>query len=526
MPHSIAEHFLPTDSENLSDLQDVFDSLGVTHATSSPYLILKILHDVLKHGIDIGFLTQQNQPEINLIREKWIKWKTAVNEAIQEHEARTVPAEYQNDTYTYSLRPKNKTINLLFYHPNDVRDTSKSSNALGLKLIFIATLMLSNNKKTQKEKDKTSHLFNLFIKKLRFFPELNLDFTSDTSFEDIIHKCENLVETKYTTPNKSDRKFLDSLKNNLRLLQGYHLGAPRKQTKSPTKSQKPPTRSSVKRTSRTVRHTPFYDPTDFMLNIGTFIEIVPEAGEESIIGIITTETDDEDENAKSEQIASAVTQVKTKYWLQNFSEATPWNSRGINPFTRSLLIDWIKENDNVISLTFGLMLSIGHRFEDLLELRMGKQGDINSKGIYIRTYTPPDNCFTPSSDQVDLVEPVSRTLSLPLPCIIKERLIKRYEQTKNHGTLSDVLDVDTEHLKKETQKVIKQLIRRGATGLALDRIHISLEKRLSEISGDEVIRHMLVGHLDDIPPVSAYYSAYPHSDLETIYRQAVVELYK
>jgi len=526
MPNSIAEQFLPINSEYTSYLQEALDCLGVTHATASPYLILKMLHAILQHGIDINFLPLQSQPETNEIQRKWIRWGNAVNLAIQEYETKTDPVEYQNDTYTYSLRSKNKAINLLFYHPSEIQDTSKSSNALGLKLVFLARLMISGYEKNQKDKAKINQLFNLFINKLRFFPELNLDFSSNISFEKIIHICETLVETKYTDPVKSDRKFLDSLKNSLRLLQGYQLGIPRKQSKPSTKAKKSSARPSGKRIAQTIRHTPFYDPTDSIPNIGTFIEIVPEQGEEPIIGVITPETESDDDNEIPDELASAATQVKTKYWLQTYNEATPWNSRGINPFTRTLLIKWIKANDTTTSLIFGLMLCIGRRFEDTLALEIGEDADITPDGTFIRTYNPPDNCFSPSPDQQALVEPVNQTLRLTLPTIIRKRLIERYIQDTSRKTLGHVLDTDTEHLKIDTQKVIRRLIREGATGLALDRIHLSFEKQLSKITGDEVIGHMLAGRPDDMPPVSAYYSAYPHSNIETIYRQAVEELYQ
>ena len=521
MPESAATQFLPDNPEEASYLQEVFDALEFTHAIASPHQILTRLSAILQHGIDINFV---HRLDTNEIQDKWTKWRNAIDLAISEYKTKNTSAVDEKDTVIYSDRPKNKAINLLFFGPKNPQSSTNSSNTLGLKLIFLASLMLPNEAMPKKNKVKIHHLFNLFIQKLRIFQQLNLNFTSDISFDTIIQQCENLVETRYTDPSKSNRQFLDSLKNSLRLLQGYHLGTPNKQPKPAPKAQKSPKGSSGTRVAKSIRHKPFYDPADYAPDIGTFIEIVPEQGEESIIGLIIPEAKNEDDNAISEELASAVTQVKTKYWLQTFHEATPWNSRGINPFTRSLLIQWIKDNDTVVSLIFGLMLSIGRRFEDILTLEIGIDSDITPDGTYIRSYIAPDNCFKPTPDQQLLVEPVTQTLRLLLPEIIKDRLIDRYTTQKKSIKLSELLEIKTEPLKKEAQEIIKQLIRTGATGLALDRIHLSLEKRLAEISGDEVVGYMLTGRQDNMPPVSAYYSTYPHSEVEKLYRKALEDL--
>ena len=525
MPNSIADDFLPSDSEHISDLQDVFDALDITHATASPHLILRRVGSILDHGINIGFLPQGGHQGNNELQKKWMKWRQAINQAINEFEAKTEPEEYKNDTYSYAYRTKNKAVNLLFYDAMDPQATNRSSPTLGLRLVFLAMLALPPSRQSQINKSKITRLFNSYIVKLRFFPELNLDFTSNTSFNEIISSCEKLTESKYPDPTKTDRQFLDSLKNTLRLLEGYCLGTRKKQPSHTKGVRNTATTSKGKRVARTVRHTPFYSPTENIPNIGSFIEIVPDQGEEPIIGVITPEAD-EDDNEVPEKIASAVSQVKTKYWLQHFNEATPWNSRGINPLTRATLIEWIKENDTVISLILGLMLSTGYRFEDVLALTIGENGNISSGGIYIRHYTPPENRFTPSPTQETLVERVSQTLRLPLPSIIRDRLTKCCKQVNEDETLGSILGINAELLKKEAQKTIKMLIRKGANGLALDRIHLSLEKRISEITGDEVIGHILAGNTENMPPVSAYYAAYPHQIIEEIYQQAVEDLYR
>ena len=525
MSSTLAALFFQPGTQNFSDLREILTCFGVSSATGSPHFILKKISSTLQHGVDIEFIPENDHFENNEIYIEWRKWKKTIDKAISKYEPQKDYQDNRIETYSYTSRPKNKAVNILFYGPPDLLKPQTSSSIDGLKLILLALLMLPIRLKTQINLDKTIRLFNSFIVKLRFFDDLSLDFSSEQTFEDIILKCNKLVEDTYTDPKKSERQFLDSLSNVLRLLQGFHLRTPgRKNPETKESTRKSSIKPRIKRVANSVRHTSFHSPAESIPDFGSFIEIVQEAGEESIIAIITPEADEEDIATKDE-ISSAVTEVKSKYWLQNFHESIPWNSRGINPFTRSLLVNWIKSNDTEISLLFGLMLSLGRRIEDVLNLEIGDQADITQKGEYLCTYYPQSNRFTPSTDQKALVETVSQTIKLSLPSIIKSRFIERCSQATENQTLVRVLECNIDEVKLDAQKTVKRLIRKGAVGLAIDRIHLSLEKRLAEITGDDALSYIIAGSNDDMPPVSAYYASYTHQDVEIVYRRAVEDLY-
>ena len=317
------------------------------------------------------------------------------------------------------------------------------------------------------------------------------------------------------------------MRNSLRVLNGYELGSIKNRSTS-TANVRLVHRSNKKTEKpKIVRLTPYYNPADFEDEpyIGDFRGITAEEGEEPQIGLIEPIDSTPDRDEIPEDVASASSQVKSKFWLQAYSSALPWNSRGINPLTQKILADWIHHNDSLVSLTLGLMLCTGRKVEGILQFRLSEHGEFTADGEFIRTYMPPGNSFTPSPKQERLFKTLDPIIRLPLPGIIRERFCARCNPGDYGKSLSEIWGVGIDDLKRDMKIIVRKLIRQGANGLAIDRVHLTLQKKLAEITDDDAIGYILSSHEKDMPPVSSYYSAFPHSYLVEVYQKAVEDMF-
>lgn len=517
-PHGTAEHGL---------LDEIFDRLELNQDGPVTYLILAEIDRLLEHGKSIGFVPKHDHMGNSAIPDSWEIWSSTLDKSVARYESITPPDICSRFVHSPHESTGSRPVDLLL-HP-DPADLSegRSSNIQGLKLIFLALLTLPRSKTARLNIKNTAIHFRRGIGLVELFPRLPLNFEADTSLSSLIDLSGRLIKERYQK-HDSFRKFLTALRNSLVVLDGYELGTTTSRTLRDQLPSTPPRHHKTKTKAKIIQLTPFHNPTKSNEEpyIGDLTEVTTEEGEEPLIGLIEATSDDPDKDEIPETASSANSQFKSKFWIQAYNNALPWNSRGINPFTRRILVDWIKSNDTLVSLTLGLMLCTGRKTEGILEFRLGESADFTINGEYTRHYMPPDNSFTPSVEQQSLLETLDPVIQLPLPDIIKARFCGRCKISDYGKTLAETWGINVESVKQDTQDTVKKLIRIGANGLSIDRIPLSLHKRVAEITGDDALGYILASRNNDMPPVSTYYSSFTHAHIEAVYRQAVWDLYQ
>lgn len=524
---SIILDLFPRDTAEYGQLNEIFDRLEHTREGPITYLILLQLKQLLAHGRSIDFFPGHVQIGGTTIPDTWEVWSSTINKSIAQYEYLNLLEVCSQFVHSPHRSTGSRPADLLLYpDPADLSGRN-SSNIQGIKLIFLALLMLPRSKTARLDIKKTAIHFKSGIGLTEIFPRLPLDFATGTSFQSLIDLSEQLIKNKYRK-HSSFRKFLATLRDSLIVLNGYELGAAGNRPRRSPQPGTPPRQRKSKIKTKIVQLTPFHSPveSDDEPYIGDLTGITPEEGEEALIGLIEAPNDTPDNDDIPERTSAATSQVKSKYWIQTYNGALPWNSRGINPFTRQILVDWVKSNDTIASLTLGLMLCTGRKIEGVLEFKLGENADLTVDGEYIRHYVPPDNSFTPSPEQEALLEHVDPIVRLQLPNIIKDRFCARCNISDYGKTLAETWEVKIEAVKQGTQNTIKKLIRQGANGLAIDRVPLALHKKVAELTRDDALGYILAGRENDMPPVSVYYAGFTHEQIESVYRQAVEDLYR
>lgn len=516
----IAQALFPPGTDDFLHLKDILERLKMVEDIPSFYANLNVLRDLLEQGISCNFVPKSDHLDNPQIHNAWLLWLATIKKAITQYEKTATDNSY------HSILPSADSTESRFLLLSDSSNTSSetSSNIEGLKFILLALLMLPKDETRRLNTENNATYFKRGTTQTELFPLLILNFKEGATFRELIYQCNDLILNKYKVQS-GFRQFLTSIRNSLLLLDGYKLGLRRQANNTNHHSQKK--KESSPRNPSTVRLTPFYSEGESSdaSSRSNIVEIIPEEGEESILGVIEARTDDPDQSDISEEIASATSQVKSKRWLQKNYDTSPWNSVGINPFTQQILINWIKKNSSPVSLIFGLMLCTGKKIEDILSLRIGHDADFTIDGEYIKYYKAPEKSISLSSEKEYLIAPLNQVLTLSLPTIIKSRFKLMCIESDTGKILADAWDIDIETLKKETQTIVKDLILQGANGLAIDRIPLVLQKKVAEISQDEALGYIISSREDDIPPVSSYYTSYTHDYIESVYRQAVKDLY-
>lgn len=506
------------DSASNCWLADVFE-FNNDGFTSEVFQLLVIeVSELIKHGDEIGFVPDSDHLGIASLRIEWAKWAKRVPDLSSRY--------ITPNSYDISFNPRkgmgNRVVDVLIYKdPAFPFDQGQSSRLQGLKLLLFALSLLPKLDSRGLEIEKVANDFWRGIGQSELFPQLPLNFSDNSSLEDLANVCEKLIKDKYK--QGGFRKFLTAIRNTVLVIQGWAIGnKDKKPGNVSSKNNKPRINKkplSVRLSSYYSIDTPEEDAFD-----GEMIGFPGEnGGEEGLLGVIEPRELSGVEWPK--KFSEAITKSKSKYWLQLYHEAIPWSSRGINPLTRLQLVNWIKDNDTVESLLMALMLLTGNRYESVLELTIGENGDFTLDGHFTRHYTPPESAYSPPDEILSFMQNCTEVLRLRLPRLIHKRLTFHSKNNVDLNRLNDALSVETGATKKNIQKVIKRLIRKGANGLAIDRIPLALHKKISEITGDDAAGYILSSKGDEAAPVSSHYSAFEISDLEEIYRKAVMELF-
>lgn len=520
---SIVDKLFDYESDDYNQLSYIFSQLGLVQDTPAIHRILTALVALLKHGKSINFPPDSNELGSKTVSETWSKWLSILSKTVTRYEKVTPTETYQKNEFTPT---SSEIINTLLLPDSKEQANRDSSHIESIKLVLMALVMRPKEDSSGINIDKVVKSFKLRILAIPFIETLNLDFEAGVTSNSIINQCEFLSKTKFQERNTL-HIFLNLLRDSLIVLQGYHLGS----TKKHHDKKQPATlriRPKESREPGAIRFTPFHLPAnpDNAPDIGNIIEITPEEGEEPIRGVIEPPNVDSDNHETSNKSSSA-TQIKSKYWIQHFHDALPWNSQGISPFTLKILVTWIKDNDSTSSLIFGLIISAGRRYEDVINMVIGDNlgANITKDGLLIRYIEPPENSRDPSAKQKTLLKPTTQTIHLHLPEIIKSRFHQRCKNCTDGQILTDALGINASLQKKEIQHVIKQLIRKGANGLAIDRIAITLNKKVSMTTGDDYLGYVIAAQENSIPPVTAYYAAYSLKDIQSIYREIVENIF-
>jgi hypothetical protein len=511
--------------ERLLSIDEIYTSLGIRGDQLVVYKILKQVKALLNYGIQIGFVSKHNN---NLksegIQEKWFELLEDITSHIQNS---GLSDEETSNVVISSRNNLSASSNLIVYF--DISDNSDgkelgNSNINGIKLVFIALLIAPVESLGRLRLDDVAKIFKSGIGYREIFPDLALNFGEKHSISALRSQCEGLIQSKYQKHGNL-RKLLTTLRESLLILEGFYLGQ-----RHPSKPSKAPNKRSIRTSSEKnkIRLNPYYLPENIGedIEIGDVAEIITEAEEENVIAFIESFRDEPEIEKLNSNISQAISQFKSKFWLENFNSGMPWSSRGLTPFTEELLVTWIKENDTLVSLIIGVMLCTGRRIEEIIEFRVGANNDITTDGIYIKHYIPPDNCIKPSESQMVLMEENIDAIQLPLPSILKERFSHRCCDDDNEFSLEEVWGVDLETIKHSLKDQVKKLIGKGCNGLAIDRIPLVLGKKVASITGDEFLGYLINGRENDNPPVSSYYSAYSHDKIVEIYKRSIHNLFK
>lgn len=506
-------------------LREIFelDKNDLTHEVL--YSAVLAIAELLEHGEQVGFVPKSDYLGGTQIRDEWGRWLDRFPSTLSKYKGK--PSNTSDIAYNPRKSVGNIVVDVLIYKdPAAPFSAGKSSKLHGLKLILFALTLIPNLKDRGIDLEKVASDFRAGIKKSEIFRELSLNFAENTSLSILIDECELLIKEKYSSGGF--RHFLSSIRDAVLVIQGWRIGPKNRKKTSSKGSMRGQNAFEGKNKPLSVRLRSYHstDDPDEQAYVGEMISLQGEdGGEEPVLGVIEAPEASDDDALLSNKLSAAITQTKSKYWLQLYHESIPWSSRGINPLTRAKLVDWIKANDTVESLILALMLLTGSRYEAVVDLLIGNDGDITLDGIYTRHYIPPEKAYNPPDDLSPLLEKSIDILRLNFPALVTEMLSNHCINYENGVSLRDALSLDVEETKKNIQKTIKKLIKNGANGLAIDRIPLALNKKISEITGDDAAGYILSARDNEMAPVSTYYSAFEVSDLEAIYRKAVRELF-
>ena len=453
----------------------------------------------------------------------WENWLQVTSEAFKRH-----VDIYGNSSSSrlFGLKTTgSKSVDCLFNNLG-VED-SASGNQKGLCLLYIAFLMLPSFRTQNFNINEITRTFNYASTLDIIFNHIPLDpqeGINGSYLENISSYCQGIVsESKY---GKKYTDFLRRLDEVVRLFHSGQYKHQRKNSHKPVYVGKAETRIKKKR-STVQRFTKFHDiPQDNEYEpVGTFETILDGATGEQVLALLESESEAPDRLLIPKEVRDSELRVGSKFWIQNFSESTSWNLNGINPFTLKILLNWLAKNDSRESLIFNLMLCLGLKIPSLLNLEIGINKDICRDGQYRRTYIPPENHYTPKDSDKSLLLPTQESLTIELPSFVVKQLRKYVDFSAEGLSLARALNTSVEKTEEDISKINQELIGQGATGLARDRIHVSLRKKLSIITGDEFLGYIITGSEKEAPPVSSYYSRISISLVQKVYDQAIKAIF-
>lgn len=499
-------------------LQLIFTRFEINNNFSSYQLFLDRLDKLLNKGISSEASSEWNKLEDMDLNKEWKRWQEIIAETKD-----ILRGKYSDDKPISSIENKtnSKRVNCILQR----RYKETKINQTGLMLLYLATLMLPDERlKKLNIKDLTIS-FKKAVSFTEIFSQLPFDF-SNKPREGLISTqtaCSNLIQKDVFDDNY--KEFLRFIINTSEIFITGKYTHSRKKTNNLTSSKQTKTTNS---STKTYRQTKFYDAPqdDEVPNIGTFCSIDTEAGEESAYGLLEPTPDTQEEITIPKECSDAELKVGSKYWLQQYSDAIPWNSNGINPFTLKILTQWIKAHDSTASLILAMLICIGIKTKAVMNLTIGKSGDITHKGEYERKYIPPSKPFMPDSEQQKTLIPTTDTISIKLPEFVIKMLNKHIDKSDGNITLSQALKINHTDMEDKIISTFKELKLKGAKGLALDRIHVSLRKKLSQMTDDDLIGYLITGTEGEAAPISSYYSRINQEQLQEIYNQAIEELFK
>jgi len=501
-------------------LNTIFIRFGITNDFNFNQEFLSHLKYALKIGLTHNTHTDWNKFKDYQLPEIWPNWLKVISDALNRH------MDKYGEKKTRKLPSQgtgSKPADCLLKNLHD----NATENQIGLSLLYIAFLMLPTERSETFNTKEITRTFTNAITLDTVFEHIPLDVRhtpSENYLENISSFCQKLVSARQYGRKYTD--FLRRLDDITRLLLTGQFKHHQDNTLNTLRPDAIGKKSKRNRPS-TQRFTRFHElpQTEDYTPVGTYETLIEDSSEDHVLGIIDSNTDEPERLLVPKVNRDAELRVGSKFWIQNFAESTPWNQNGINPFTRKILTTWLSNNDSRESLILNLMLSVGLKIPALLNLNAGINKDINRNGQYRRTYITPKQHYTPDEANRKLLVPTHETFTLQLPSFVTRLLEKHIDKDTEYPSIAHALNTTVEKTEADISKVIEHLIKQGATGLARDRVHLSLRKQLSIMSGDDFLGYLITGSEKEAPPVSSYYSNISVSLIQKTYDKAIQEIF-
>lgn len=515
--HIIVKSIYPGESKSAkykrNILNNIFTRFLITDHFNHTSTFLTRLNKLLEFGVSIKAPKQWSNFSDFDLNETWAEWLLITTEAKDNYKVNI----NVNSTDDKRTKTTSKLVNCILSQIEDPLE----SNSTSLQLMLIAIQMLPDKihetiitDSLIKDLEQASRFKSLLIK-------LPLGMTStppSSALRSTYKTCQKYVKTKKL--DKSYTSFFNHIDEMCRiLLTGNYIHIKYSLGTSPHKDN-----SSAKNKSH--RFTKLYEKHKVENKYTPPYFISDNPSHVAKHGLYDTQENNAEVSHKNTRQVDTGSEHKSKYWIQQYTEAVPWNNNGLTPFTQKILTQWIKRNTATQeALIIGLMLSTGKKIEDLMEFTTGSNNNITTDGFYRPHYLAPPDSFKPNDKESYLYIKTTNTIQIKLPKLIRNMLSLSINE--NDKTLTEAMNISTEELNYRISKVIKLLIEKGAKNLARDTIHINLRKMISHVTnGDDAIGYMITGKDKDAAPTTNYYCRISEHSLQKIYDKAVGELLK
>ena len=521
---AIIDILFPEKTEEINStrelLNTIFSRFDITNDFNFNQEFLSNLQYILKIGLTHNTHTNWNKSEDYQLSNSWPNWLKATSEALDRYIAKYGKTE---NLKLPSKGTGSKPADCILKNLHE----DATENQIGLILLYVAFIMLPTERSEPFNSKEITRSFTNAVTLDTVFEQTPLDIRHTPS-EEFLENI-SVFSQKLISTGRYGRKYNDFLRRLDDISRLFMTGHYKHQHKNQPNSTHTSTSSNNSKRHKPPVHrfTRFHElpQTEEYTPPGVYQTLIGDSSEEPVHGIVDSNNDDPERQQIPKESRDAELRIGSKYWIQNFAEYTPWSLNGINPFTRKVLIEWLDKNDSYESLILHLMLSIGLKISGILNLSIGRNQDISREGQYRRTYTPPKQHYSPNESDKGLLVPTDETFILQLPDFVISLLKKHVEENTDYPTLADALNISVEETESNISEIIKQLIKQGATGLARDRIHLSLRKQISIMTGDDFLSYVITGIDKEAPPVSSYYSNISVSLIQEVYDQAIKELY-
>lgn len=146
--------------------------------------------------------------------------------------------------------------------------------------------------------------------------------------------------------------------------------------------------------------------------------------------------------------------------------------------------------------------------------------------IWNRHVIIPDNSFFPNIHQEPFLHPRNYSVALKLPVIIAASLKPFFETRSEPISVGKLINLDAGGAETMVRDFLKTIRSADAPRLLLGRIHGVLGRQIISLTEDPVLTQLLTALPTDLPCAGLYYSSFPHSYLQAVYREAIEAIFE